>query len=286
MKQASKRHSKGLRPKHKQTKEYLKHYYPFIPLFVSIAALLMVVLSPVLSKRNEVLAYASDLNIQTLLKSTNIARQDSQAKALAINPILNAAAQAKADDMVKRNYWSHITPDGKEPWSFIATAGYDYAKAGENLAYGFDSANQVIDGWMNSTSHRRNILDRSYSEVGFGIASSPNFNRNGPETVIVAMYALPTNQFIAQASNNQALLGEAGRVRNIQLYSSASWITYLIGAIMGAGIMYLSITHSLTIKRMVTKGEKFIIRNPILDSVIITMITVGILLLRTAGSIH
>jgi hypothetical protein len=63
-------------------------------------------------------------------------------------------------------------------------------------------------------------------------------------------------------------------------------MTYLIGGVIGASIMYLLITHSLVVRRVIKKGEKFVIRNPVLDSIVISLIAVGILLLQTAGSIQ
>lgn len=284
MKSGTERRSSNTRPKHKHTKEYLKHYYPYLPLLVSIVALFMVLVSPVRST-GSVLSSSTNITQERLLQETNKVRADKSASALSSNAQLQAAAQAKADDMTTRNYWSHQTPDGKDPWYFIVQNGYAYTKAGENLAYGFDDASQVTNGWLNSPSHRKNMLDNAYKEVGFGIASSPNFDNKGPATVVVAMYALPSTQ-TAGLTNNDVLGGEAGTVKTIQLYTRASWITYLIGAVIGASIMYLAVTHSLTLRRVIAKGEKFIVRNPVLDSVVISLIAAGILLLQTAGSIH
>jgi hypothetical protein len=111
--------------------------------------------------------------------------------ALALNAQLDSAAQTKANDMAARDYWSHNTPDGKTPWTFIAAAGYQYQTAGENLAYGFGTAGDTITGWMNSPEHRANILNSSYRDVGFGIVNIPSYQNSGPETLVVAMYASP-----------------------------------------------------------------------------------------------
>src|SRR5690606_3424397 len=114
--------------------------------------------------------------------------------ALSLNDKLNAAAQAKAEDMKARNYWSHNTPDGQEPWVFFDAQGYIYKKAGENLAYGFATSTETVTGWMNSPSHKANLLDGAFTEVGFGFANSENFVSTGNETIIVAMYAQPYTQ--------------------------------------------------------------------------------------------
>jgi hypothetical protein len=91
--------------------------------------------------------------------------------------------------MIARNYWSHNTPDGTEPWWFFTQAGYSYTNAGENLAYGFSDSASTVDAWMNSAGHRANILG-SYTEVGFGVASGANY-QGGENTVVVAHYATP-----------------------------------------------------------------------------------------------
>src|SRR5206468_12650742 len=111
--------------------------------------------------------------------------------ALTIDPQLAAAAQAKARDMVAGNYWSHTSPAGKTPWTFISAAGYQYQQAGENLAYGFASADDTEAAWMNSAEHRANILETSYQNVGFGVAQSPNYQGQGAETIVVAEYGQP-----------------------------------------------------------------------------------------------
>jgi hypothetical protein len=128
-----------------------------------------------------------------LLVGTNAQRNANGLGSLAINSKLNQAAQAKANDMVARNYWAHNTPDGQAPWVFFQNAGYDYATAGENLAYGFTSSDATVAAWMNSPPHRENVLGASYTEVGFGFANSADFNGAGEETVVVAEYGSPAN---------------------------------------------------------------------------------------------
>jgi hypothetical protein len=92
--------------------------------------------------------------------------------------------------MIAGNYWAHTSPDGVTPWYWFDYAGYDYLTAGENLAYGFDSSNGVVTGWMNSPSHRDNMLNGKFEQVGFGIANGSNY-QGGPNTVVVAMYGDP-----------------------------------------------------------------------------------------------
>lgn len=149
-----------------------------------------------------VLAKATNTSVSGLLSATNAQRSANGVATLTLNSKLNSAAQAKAADMVNRGYWAHVTPDGKQPWWFIANAGYQYTSAGENLAYGFSSSDSTITGWMNSSSHRTNMLNATFTEVGFGIVDTDNYVYNdpqpdgpstdhGPQTIVVAMYAKP-----------------------------------------------------------------------------------------------
>lgn len=166
------------------------HYWPYIPLLVLIFGIFLVNIVQPLQKRG-VLAYATNTSIDGLLSTTNQQRTQNGASDLQLNQNLSSAAQAKANDMIARNYWSHNTPEGQEPWIFINDTGYKYQKAGENLAYGFGTSDDTVTGWMNSPTHRENLLDNQFSDVGFGFANGQNFNNSGPETVVVAMYGKP-----------------------------------------------------------------------------------------------
>lgn len=138
-----------------------------------------------------VLAYATNVSHSGLLTYTNQNRTANSLAALSLDSRLNSAAQAKANDMVAKNYWSHTSPDGRQPWDFIVAAGYSYSMAGENLAYGALTSADTVQAWMNSPGHRANILKAGFTQVGFGFANSANFQNSGPQTVIVAMYAAP-----------------------------------------------------------------------------------------------
>lgn len=95
---------------------------------------------------------------------------------LTLNPALNLAAQAKARDMVSRDYFAHVSPDGTKPWSWLRSAGYNYTYAGENLAEGYTDAYDLETSWMASPAHRANILSPFYSEVGLAVIPRDNTN--------------------------------------------------------------------------------------------------------------
>ncbi|MDQ3094229.1 MAG: CAP domain-containing protein [bacterium] len=194
--------SKAHPKRQNQSQKFHKVYWPFIPSLLMIAISgLMIFNTPVQqAAQNSVLAYATEMSRSGLLSGHNSERTSRGLGSLAINSKLNNAAQAKAEDMKERDYWSHNTPDGKEPWYFISQAEYAYNKAGENLAYGFATSSATITGWMNSAGHRANVLNTDYTEVGFGFVDAPNFVGTGNETIVVAMYGQPRVQSAATTS--------------------------------------------------------------------------------------
>lgn len=128
-------------------------------------------------------AYQSpSVDEQYLLNLINQERTSRGLSALTYNNQLHEAAQAKAEDMLKNGYFEHISPSGKTPWIFIKTAGYDYLKAGENLAIDFTSVKGPVEGWMNSPTHRANILKADYEETGIAEVKG---TYQGRETTIV-----------------------------------------------------------------------------------------------------
>ena len=143
-------HRKRAGKHHRHTDSYLKHYWPYIPMLLIIG--LGLVFNGIWS-HSGVLGSSSDFSNQTLLQDTNQQRTADHETALTLNQQLSAAAQAKANDMVKRDYWAHYAPDGKTPWTFISEAGYHYQMAGENLAYGFTNAADVTAGWKIGRAH-------------------------------------------------------------------------------------------------------------------------------------
>lgn len=104
---------------------------------------------------------------------------------LRTDPLLTAAAQAKAEDMAVRGYFSHNDPNGTPPWRWILDAGYDYAYAGENLAVRFFDSSDVVDAWMQSPSHRANVVKSSYADIGIGVAEGMY---EGQKTVFVVQF--------------------------------------------------------------------------------------------------
>jgi uncharacterized protein YkwD len=104
---------------------------------------------------------------------------------LRVSVPLTRIAQTRADDMARRDYFDHSSPEGRTPWDYLAEAGYRYSDAGENLAAGQRTDEEVVRAWMESQGHRANLLNRAFVETGIGIARGAN----GP--VIVALFGTP-----------------------------------------------------------------------------------------------
>lgn len=135
----------------------------------------------------QVLGSAVDISSQDLLLLTNQQRLQAGVGPLVINDELAQAAKMKAADMFAHNFWAHNDPDGTTPWDFIKKAHYDYIYAGENLARGFTSSQDVIDAWMHSPEHRDNMLSPSYRDVGFAVAQG-NLTGENNTVLIVEMF--------------------------------------------------------------------------------------------------
>lgn len=138
-----------------------------------------------------VLGTNSNISEQQLLIYTNQKRQENGLAPLSIDSQLSQAANGKASHMFSNGYWAHNAPDGTTPWFFIKGAGYNYVYAGENLARGFSSAEEVVNAWMASPEHKKNMLSSNYKHVGFSVQTG---NLGGEDTVLV-VEMLGSNSF-------------------------------------------------------------------------------------------
>jgi hypothetical protein len=120
---------------------------------------------------------------------TNTERQSENLPVLSVNPLLMSAAQMKAEDMASKGYFAHTSPEGKTPWYWIELAGYRYQYAGENLAVNFRDSEDVTAAWLNSPTHKANIVKANYTEMGTGIARG--LYRGKPTVFVAQVYANP-----------------------------------------------------------------------------------------------
>ncbi|MGW5851070.1 CAP domain-containing protein [Streptomyces sp. NPDC055254] len=110
-----------------------------------------------------------------VLALVNKERAAAGCSALTVNAKLTKAAQDHSADMAAHSNMSHTGSDGSDPGGRITRAGYVWRTYGENVAYGYSTPAKVMEGWMNSPGHKRNILDCSYKEIGIGLAQPGHY---------------------------------------------------------------------------------------------------------------
>lgn len=133
--------------------------------------------------------FASSITPENILGLINRERVANGLNELQVNYELNRAASMKSKDMIKRNYFEHYA-FGITPWDFIRNSGYSYQTAGENLAMNFNSSEGMVRAWMDSPTHRDNILDRNFSDTGIGIVKG-TFTEDG----VTRQTIMVTNMF-------------------------------------------------------------------------------------------
>ncbi len=126
------------------------------------------------------------VNRATLISLTNQQRAAAGLNTLVENSKLNQAAAMKANDMLANGYFAHTSPAGLGLAYWISQVGYPYRYAGENLAMDFLDSSEVFNAWMSSSSHRANILNPNYQDIGMAVVSG-NFNGN-QTTIVVQMF--------------------------------------------------------------------------------------------------
>lgn len=122
---------------------------------------------------------------ESLVDLHNEKRQEAGLSPLSFNEQLTLSAQNKAIAMLQEDCWDHFCPNGKAPWEFMNEANYLYDYAGENLAEGFFSIDTVMTAWLNSPTHRENILREEYKDIGIGFAQGSFQGKEGNLVIVV-----------------------------------------------------------------------------------------------------
>ena len=136
--------------------------------------------------------FYADITKTALVDLANYERAKNNLPALAENPVLNQAAYMKALDMAQNGYFNHVSPAGINPWHWFSRAGYDYKYAGENLAIGFVDSSEVQNAWIASPTHKANIVNNKYKEIGIAVLKT-SFGGN-PATIIVQLFGAKSAQ--------------------------------------------------------------------------------------------
>src|SRR5665647_2242235 len=126
-------------------------------------------------------AFAGGISSGEVITLANESRAIAGLSILTENKDLSLAATEKANDMINNDYFAHTSPTGVDPWHWFKNAGYNYKYAGENLAVNYTNAKDQDTAWMNSTTHRANILNPQYQDIGVAVVAG---KIGGKETLV------------------------------------------------------------------------------------------------------
>jgi uncharacterized protein YkwD len=133
---------------------------------------------------------ATEITIDSVLAEMNTRRTAAGLPPLRNDLRLDKAAGDRVQEMEEQEYWGHVGPTGRSPFVWLKARGYEYYMAGENLAAGFETAEVMVDGWMESKGHRENILSPIYTDCGIAIIEGSTTTRMRGWSVVV-LFARP-----------------------------------------------------------------------------------------------
>ena len=165
-----------------------KEILPF-KVAIIILVIILIIIGSVPALRHSAIDSLSAIYVGVLVNLTNKDRAAENLSELTVNPLLEKAAQMKADDMAAKSYFAHNTPEGLTPWYWMEQAGYKYTFAGENLAVNFNDSEAVETAWKNSPTHWYNIINPRFTEIG--IATSTGIYKGHNAIFVVQMFGTP-----------------------------------------------------------------------------------------------
>lgn len=177
----------------------------------------------------------SPITAENLVTRTNIERERARLYPLTVNRDLIRAAEKKTRDMIAYGYFSHTTPGGKPFYLWIQEEKYQYKSAGENLAISFISEEDVMNAWMKSVTHRENLLDKNYSEIGIAVLAG---EFEGKETIVIAqLFGEPKEANAAFAYTRSArrkFNQEPAFVQGLRVLNTGTNIAFFVLAVITA----------------------------------------------------
>jgi uncharacterized protein YkwD len=123
--------------------------------------------------------FSNEITAENVLVLMNEYRADEGLPPLTLEKRLTAAADDRMRHMEEEAYWSHTSPDGISPFTWVKVRAYQFHKVGENLANGFETARVLLESWMESPGHRANIMSADFEDVGISIIDG---STKGPAT--------------------------------------------------------------------------------------------------------
>ncbi|HUP66140.1 MAG TPA: CAP domain-containing protein [Thermoanaerobaculia bacterium] len=144
------------------------------------------------------------MSVEAILAAINARRASHSLPPLRDDFRLREAAEDRISDMIELAYWSHESPDGRSPFSWLSLRGYRFARAGENLAYGFQTPEILVDSWMESPGHRGNILEPGYVDAGVAIIEGSTTGRAPGHSIVMLFGRELIEPITRRASKDQS----------------------------------------------------------------------------------
>jgi len=204
-------------------------------------------------QKTSVLGAETNLDSASIASEINIVRIGYGLDDLKIDQRLNLAAEKKAEDIFNNQYWDHKSPTGKTPWAFMDENGYKYTLGGENLAKGYNTAEDTVSAWLVSIKHRENLLSKDFRDIGISVKNGKLLGRD--TQIVVTIYGTKRGEEVAGASDGNIVSKYAAFLMDrIGFYSNPfSPVLLLILAFIGLYTIVAAATH-IKIRR--SKGVK------------------------------
>jgi hypothetical protein len=202
-------------------------------------------------------AFLASITSDQIFQLNNTDRLAENIPQLNYSNTLEKSAKYKADDMLKKGYFDHNSPSGTDPWFWFNKVGYDYVFAGENLAIDFVSADEINNSWLKSKTHRDNILNPNFKDIGVGVISG--LYKSHITTIVVVHFGTSKSSGqISGASDLKSLTNkfQIGRVGNTLFENILNLIYLFVAALIIFSLVYLF--YVKFIKRKAVKLVTFV----------------------------
>jgi uncharacterized protein YkwD len=234
-----------------------------------------------------ILGTTSSITEQQVIALTNSERAKLGLGSVSENPALDQAAKAKAANMFSENYWAHFAPSGKSPWDFMKSSGYTFTYAGENLAKNFSKSDDVVVAWMNSPSHRENIVNPKYKDIG--IAVEDGILNGQQTTLVVQMFGTTDNLAvlpdIKTASTVSHALTDISNVAPAQTQVKPLFDPFKATKITGVAFMLIVVLLLVVDFMILRRRGVYRVSSHNLAHVIILIVTAITVILAVSGNI-
>lgn len=169
---------------------------PALLAYIALFVILQMSISLVQIINPDVLGISTSVSQQELIRLTNVEREKNGLPAVKEDNRLNKAAEEKGKNMFAEDYWAHYSPSGKDPWGFIQDSGYKFTYAGENLARNFNTSEEVVNAWIASPTHKANILNSHYENIGIAVLEG---TLKGQKTILIVQEFGTPVDYLVQA---------------------------------------------------------------------------------------